>query len=118
MKKSILFVDEEIKLLERLKRSLRGLSGEWDMEFVLTGDEALEKASKTPYDIVVSDYKMPGMNGIELLEKVKETRPAAIRVLLSGQSEAGVAEKAKPLVDRYLEKPCDVREIIDLMKSV
>ena len=88
------------------------------MEFVESGPEALEIMSKTVFNIIVADYKMPIMNGLELLKEVKEKYPAIKRILLTGQSETEVYEEAKNLVDKYIAKPCDHDELISILKKI
>ncbi|MDY6967571.1 MAG: response regulator [Spirochaetota bacterium] len=110
--KKIIFVDDEINLLQGLKRSLRSKKGEWDMLFLESGKETLEVLKRSRYDIIVSDYRMPDINGIELLKVIKEKYPYMIRILLTGQSEAEIFEKAKDLVNVYLPKPCSAHDLI------
>ncbi|MDY6932838.1 MAG: response regulator [Spirochaetota bacterium] len=112
MKKTVLFVDDENNLLNGLQRMLRVKADEWEMEFVDSGDKALENLKKKNYDIIVTDYKMPGMNGLVLLEKVKGNYPKIKRFLLTGQSEMEIFEKAKGVVDVYISKPCNAEELI------
>ena len=116
--KKIIFVDDEINLLQGLKRSLRSKMDEWDMLFLESGSETLDVLKKERYDIIVTDYRMPEMNGIELLEKVKEKYPDMIRILLTGQSESEIFERAKDLVNLYLAKPCSADNLISNIEKL
>jgi YesN/AraC family two-component response regulator len=79
----ILFVDDEPNVLAGLKRMLYSLRNEWDMTFVSSGAEALQCLSESPFDVLVTDVRMPGMNGVELLEQVVNLHPGVIRIVLS-----------------------------------
>ncbi|WP_304085746.1 response regulator [Maridesulfovibrio ferrireducens] len=81
----VLFVDDEPNVLAALKRMLRTKRNEWTMEFTDSGLAALALLEGSRFDIVVSDIKMPGMDGAELLNKVKDKYPGIIRMALSGQ---------------------------------
>ncbi|MCF6243145.1 MAG: response regulator, partial [Bacteroidales bacterium] len=70
MKKRILFVDDEPNILQGLKRTLRQQRKQWDMVFTESGQQALELLAEQPYDAVVSDMRMPGMDGAQLLGEV------------------------------------------------
>ncbi|MGB2821543.1 MAG: response regulator, partial [Phycisphaerae bacterium] len=63
---SVLFVDDEPRILNGLHRSLRAMRHEWDMALATGGAEALETLATRPFDVVVSDMRMPGMDGVEL----------------------------------------------------
>jgi len=82
--KRILFVDDEPNILAGLKRQLRSQRKEWEMAFAESGEAALDMLSETPFDVVVSDMRMPGMDGAELLNRVKERYPETVRIILSG----------------------------------
>ena len=69
-KKYILFVDDELKVLNGLKRMLYSQLQKWDMEFVDSGREALKHMKEHPFDMIVSDMRMPEMDGAELLKNV------------------------------------------------
>ncbi len=103
----ILFVDDEPRVLDGLRRSLRGMRDEWEMAFVSSGPEALEAIERRPFDVVVSDMRMPGMDGAELLDHVKERTPKALRIILSGQSDPAAVLRSMGSTHRYLAKPCD-----------
>lgn len=104
---NILFVDDEPNILEGLKRMLRGNRDEWQMSFAGSGIDALQILGENNIDVIVSDMKMPGMDGAELLEKVSELHPHVIRVILSGFSEKEVSMKSVGTAHQYLSKPCD-----------
>lgn len=107
MKKHILFVDDEPSVLEGLRRMLRPLRDEWEMHFVGSGTEALTLLAQTPCDVVVSDMRMPGMDGAQLLNEVMHRYPAVIRIMLSGQSSQEAILRAVGPTQQYLAKPCD-----------
>jgi putative nucleotidyltransferase with HDIG domain len=114
MKIRLLFVDDERRILEGLQRSLRGLREEWDMQFAGSGQEALDLLSRAPVDVLVSDMRMPGMDGAQLLAEVKRLYPQAARIILSGHSEQEYIMKSVRIAHQYLAKPCET----DHLKSV
>jgi len=71
----IVFVDDEAEVLQAMSRSLRDMRNEWNMEFAASGAAALDELSKAPADVIVSDMRMPGMDGWELLADVKKLHP-------------------------------------------
>lgn len=107
MRKRILFVDDDALVLKGLERSLRSLKGEWDMAFVQEGAEALSRLGEGAFDVVVSDLQMPGMNGVELLSRVKALYPSIVRMALSGQADRETAYRCLEVAHQYLSKPCD-----------
>ncbi|MEM8485712.1 MAG: response regulator [Bacteroidota bacterium] len=114
--KRILFVDDDKFLLDGLKRSLRTYRKEWKMVFCESGEAALEKLQEAPADVVVSDMRMPGMDGATLLTKVKERHPGTIRIVLTGHTELEAALRSIPIAHNFLNKPTDgkiVKEVID-----
>ena len=83
MKKGVLFVDDEEMVLQGLQRSMRAMRNDWDMTFVNSGAKALAFLEKTPVDVVVSDMRMPGMNGAQLFAEVAKRFPKS--VIFAGQ---------------------------------
>jgi len=71
----VLFVDDEPRVLDGLRLSLRSKRKVWDMVFVEGGLAAVAEITANPVDVVVSDMRMPGMSGADLLGKVAEIRP-------------------------------------------
>ena len=107
MKQRILFVDDEPKLLEGLGRMLRGQRQEWAMDFASGGPAALEKLAAAPFDVVVSDMRMPEMDGAQFLSAVREHYPHIVRIVLSGQYDKEAFLRLASVAHRHLAKPCD-----------
>jgi len=105
--KRILFVDDEVSILDGLKRMLRPMRNEWDMSFAPGGEAALSMLEATPFDVIVSDMRMPGMDGATLLEIVREKYPSLLRIILSGYTELQASLRAVPVAHQFLLKPCD-----------
>jgi CheY-like chemotaxis protein len=104
---AVVFVDDEQRILDGLRRQLRGRRGEWDMRFALSGDEALRMLAERPADVVVSDMRMPGMSGGALLQAVLHKYPATIRIMLSGQADPADLVRELGPIHQYLQKPCN-----------
>lgn len=103
----ILFVDDEPMILDGLRRSLRNLRSEWDMFFAKSGAEALALMQQRPFDVLVTDMRMPRMNGVELLREVRSRHPGTVRLVLSGQADEQMIFQCIGLAHQYLAKPCD-----------
>ncbi|MGI9427711.1 MAG: HDOD domain-containing protein [Bythopirellula sp.] len=103
----ILFVDDEPKLLDGLRSMLRAYRRDWTMDFRESAEQALIALDETPYDAIVTDLCMPGVDGAELLTRVRDKYPDTIRIVLSGQSEEERILRAVGPAHQYLSKPCD-----------
>ncbi|MDT4994129.1 MAG: hypothetical protein QOH97_4021 [Actinoplanes sp.] len=113
-----LFVDDEPRILDGLRRSLRSKLGEWDMAFVTGGVEALELLGQVPHDVVVSDMRMPGMDGAELLTNVSKRHPEVARVVLSGHIETEAVFKIAVAGHRFLSKPSGAESVISVIEQL
>jgi putative nucleotidyltransferase with HDIG domain len=111
--KKVLFVDDEPRVLEGLQRMLHPLRAEWETAFAGSGPRALELLDEAPFDVVVSDMRMPGMDGSQLLARVKALYPHIVRVVLSGYSDDGMSLRCVSPAHQYLAKPCDA----DVLRS-
>ena len=109
MKRRILFVDDEPMVLKGLQRTLRKMRQDWDMTFVSSGCEALDVLGKKPMDVIVSDLRMPEMDGGRLLAEVKKQHPHLVRIILSGQLDQEMTLRSVQLAHQSLSKPCDVK---------
>jgi YesN/AraC family two-component response regulator len=116
MMKTILFVDDEPRILDGLKRMLRSRRGEWTLLFAPSAQDALTTLEAREVDAVVSDIRMPGMDGIELLTKVRDRFPAISRIFLSGYSDHEQSDTASAVAHRFISKPCEARDLIDTIE--
>ncbi len=103
-KQQILFVDDEPMLLQGLQRMLRPFKSEWDMAFVESGQEALNKLREHPFDVIVTDMRMPGMNGAELLKEVVRLYPSMVRIVLSGHADKELVSQCVGVAHQYVSK--------------
>jgi len=100
-------VDDEEGILEGLRNRLRCRRKEWEMSFVLGGHAALELLGAEHYDIIVTDVRMPGMDGATLLKEVQARYPDVVRIMLSGHAGLEAALRAVPVAHQFIAKPCD-----------
>jgi putative nucleotidyltransferase with HDIG domain len=101
----IVFVDDEVNVLEAMQRTMRPMRNEWAMEFVSSGNAALESLAKSPAAVIVSDMRMPGMDGWQLLAEVKRLYPQTVRLVLSGHADPGAIMRLVGSAHQYISKP-------------
>ncbi len=103
----VLFVDDDPIVLKGLSMRL-GKSDKWEVHCAGNGPAALELLAQKPFDAVVSDMRMPGMDGLQLLSLVRERYPQIVRLILTGHPGADTSEQRMlPIAQRVLNKPCD-----------
>jgi HD-like signal output (HDOD) protein/CheY-like chemotaxis protein len=107
----ILFVDDEPRVLSGLRRMLRSRHGEWHMEFVESAAAALQAMEAEPVDVIVTDFRMPGINGGHLLSEVRRRYPDTARLILSGHTEEKDLTTVVSLAHQFLSKPCQSDEL-------
>ncbi|MEP0765698.1 MAG: HDOD domain-containing protein [Fimbriimonadia bacterium] len=103
----VLFVDDEPRVLQGLRRALHVLGTDWEADYAVSADEALLLLERQTYDVVVSDIRMPGMSGSELLAEVMRRWPSAVRVVLSGQADEEAVLNTVTSSHLFLQKPCE-----------
>jgi putative nucleotidyltransferase with HDIG domain len=103
----ILFVDDEASILQAMQRAMHDMRNEWTMQFASSGAAALEEFAKNAADVVVSDMRMPGMDGCQLLGEVKRRYPQMVRLILSGHADATSIMRTVGIAHQYLAKPCE-----------
>lgn len=111
MAKRILFVDDEPMVLNGLQRSLRGMRSEWEMVFATGAHEALAAMDRQTFDIIVTDMRMPGMDGAQLLGEVQKRSPQTLRMVLSGQSDQDTILRSVNPAHQFISKPCEAEEL-------
>ena len=111
---NILLVDDEADVLNALSLAIaRAREFKAHVETANSGAEALEKLKGSKYHLVLADYRMPGMTGVDLLSRVKESHPDTVRGLITGYSDVEIAMEAmeKAKVHYYVQKPWDNDEL-------
>ncbi|MFH1299771.1 MAG: response regulator [Planctomycetota bacterium] len=103
----VLFVDDEPNVLDGIRRMLHRKRKEWDIHFTSSAAEALLLFEEAPFDVVVSDMRMPQMDGAELLNRVAISHPDTVRIILSGQSDKEAILRSIPVTHQYISKPCE-----------
>lgn len=107
--KRLLFVDDEVRVLDGLRRMLYSYRREWNMQFVASGAQALKLLEQEPFDVIISDMRMPQMDGAELLQRAIRLRPDIARLILSGQCDHETVLRAVGPAHQFLTKPCDAK---------
>jgi HD-like signal output (HDOD) protein/ActR/RegA family two-component response regulator len=104
----ILFVDDDHDVLDGLRDALRARRREWRMTFVTSGDAAVDVLEAEPVDIVVSDLRMPGMDGAAVLTAAARIQPDAVRIVLSGHADPETIGRVAAVAHRILVKPSPI----------
>jgi DNA-binding NtrC family response regulator len=122
----VLLVDDEPNILSALRRSLAAidvtkLDGEaLHFETFTSPEAAIQRSDEQDFDLVISDYRMPSMNGVEFLSRVMEFQPRVPRVIISGNADrdAIIAAVNAVHLTRFLEKPWDDQHLRDAVVSI
>lgn len=114
----ILFVDDDQNIIQGYKRTLHSMRNQWTMYFVQSSKEALEFLDKETVDILVTDMRMPEMDGAKLLSIVKEKYPSIARIILSGYSEKEFILKSSTTAHQFLAKPCKIEALINTIQKI
>jgi putative nucleotidyltransferase with HDIG domain len=112
----VLFVDDDPMILKGLKRSLEEYDDVWSADFAVSGRDALAKLAEQPFDAIVTDMHMPGMDGIQLLDAVSKDMPAVMRFVLSGNMREDQELRSAHLVHQMIPKPCDMERIYGIVE--
>lgn len=112
----ILFVDDEAPVLDGLRTRLYRQSSRWQMVFVENAARAIAELERAPIDVIVTDMRMPGTDGAELLRIVSERWPDVVRIVLSGYAERDQTLRLVPVAHQYLSKPCDAQRLVAVVE--
>lgn len=117
-KTSILFVDDDPSLLASLRRLFHRFSENWEMGFCSSAEEALNRLENQHTDVVVSDIRMPDMDGAELMRAVAQNYPRVIRFIMSGQAEKAKVLELVEVTHQYFTKPCNPNKLFDAVSGI
>jgi len=93
-RKRVLFVDDEQSVLSVLQAFMQRLTNEWEAACVEGGAQALALMAQKPFDVVITDMRMPGMSGTELLNEIMKRHPNAVRIVLSGHADEQTVQES------------------------
>lgn len=111
-------MDDESEVLDGLRRMLRSQRKEWICAFADSGPKALEMLSgEDKFDLVVSDMRMPGMDGAQLLEEVRKRHPYMVRIILSGQSDHDTIMTSVKPAHQFLAKPIEQDALLSVLRK-
>jgi DNA-binding NtrC family response regulator len=111
MKTRILIVDDEEEFVEALSERLT--IRDYDVATSLDGDDAIEKVKKYNFDVIILDVRLPGIDGVDVLKKIKESKPISEVIMLTGHATVETAIEGMKLgAYDYLMKPCETDELI------
>ena len=113
----IVFVDDDPMLLASTRRQLRRKIPDCEMLFFEKATEALESIVETEVNVVLSDLRMPEMDGAEFLSRVAEICPSSIRLAWTGQSEVAQLKRVFEIAHQVFSKPCPTQSLIELIGS-
>lgn len=117
--KNILIVDDEPKVAILLKESLESAGHDYTVSQVQSAEAALSALAIAPYDLVVTDVRMPGMNGLDLLNQVRRDQPNLPTILITAYDSEDVAAASRRLqTSRYFIKPFKVEEFVTAVQEV
>jgi DNA-binding NtrC family response regulator len=106
VKKRILFVDDDPRILTSLQGLFRKDCARWEMVFALGGQRALNELGKGRFDVVVTDMRMPEVDGATVLLAVTHGSPETLRILLTGYADDEALARVRPVLHQLLHKPC------------
>ncbi len=118
MRKSILIVDDEPKVLQAIHRMLKGMEDKWLVAFAECGAQALQMMALQPFDVVISDLIMPGMDGAQLLSEVMQRYPQCTRIVLCWNADQPHLSRLYGIAHQYLFKPCDAATLDNMLSNL
>ncbi len=118
-KLDILIVDDDRSLASTLAAGLRQRMGEnIDVDICFRASEALVRLSQGTFDLVISDYQMPGISGLEMLNQIQLDHPDTILILITAFGTEELEQKARQMVDAYIPKPFDMSDLIHVIQGL
>lgn len=116
--KRILFVEDDLLIRQVYGAIVGAESAGWEVETAAGGAEALEIVKQRAFDVVASDMRMEGMNGIELLTEISRLYPKTSRIIISGSADQAEAAEALGSTHQFLTKPVDFKKLLAALDSI
>ena len=113
----VLIVDDDVAVLEGLRRGLGRIAKDWELSFAQDGGEALMAAKMRPVDVLITDIRMPRMHGVDLLSRFAERYPWVLRVAFSDKFDALTTYALTRCSHRYIAKPCPAETLYETVSG-
>ena len=119
MTKHILVVDDEKSLTVLVKESLEGLGKDYEVTAVTTAEDGFRALKRKPVDLVITDFNLPGLNGLDLIRKLRRLTPQTYTIVMTAFSTATIEKDALRLgALHFIEKPFNVDELVRMVKEI
>ncbi|MBN2282065.1 MAG: HDOD domain-containing protein [Candidatus Marinimicrobia bacterium] len=115
--KRIIFVDSEKEMLNSIKRVFYPMRKQWTISLFDNADDALKMIETDVVDVLFSDFKLVGMSGLELFDRVRTFSPTTLRIALTGAGYVEPNQKSVKLIHQYLQKPCELKTIKEVIEK-
>jgi len=117
--KRVLIVDDALELGRMLRFALESLEAGLDVRVVPSAEEAMLEASRQPVSLIVVDFRLPGMTGLELIDKIRASSKDTRFILITGMSDDRIVQKARELkADRFMPKPLQISEFLEVASQL
>ncbi|MBI1933843.1 MAG: HDOD domain-containing protein [Ignavibacteriales bacterium] len=116
MKLTILFVDDDKNIIQGIKRTLHSFESKWNLLYAYGSAEAINILQQNTIDVIISDIRMPGLDGTELLSYVKNFYPKVMRITLSGFANEDIAVKNSRIAHQSISKPTNIENLIIILE--
>lgn len=113
----VLFIDDELQVLEGLRRVFSRQRPDWELDFVTSGEHALQKISANPPDVIVTDIRMTGMQGDELIDQIRHSYPEVGAIALSGYCNEQIEQRVGDLGAPLISKPASPSVLIQAIEN-
>jgi DNA-binding NtrC family response regulator len=114
-----LIVDDEPTVAFFLMEGLKGLGNEYDVQTASSAELALEQCTVVPFDLAVVDYRLPGIDGLDLIRQIQRINPQTQTIVITAYSSPEIKDQAHRLhAYRYLEKPFRIQELMWTVQKV
>jgi hydroxymethylpyrimidine pyrophosphatase-like HAD family hydrolase/ActR/RegA family two-component response regulator len=116
---NILIIEDELGVAQPLKRALDLSPNKlYQVEICSSGEDALERLRSTHFDLLISDFRLPGMDGLEMLKQARQMSPSILCVLITAYGSPEMETRVQKLANAYVPKPFHLRDIVNLVQKM
>lgn len=114
-----MIVDDESKVAFFLQEGLKELGDEYEVQAIGSAELALEQINEHPFDLLVVDFRLPGLNGLDLIKRVRNVSPSAKTILITAYGTPEIEQEAYRLdISRYLHKPFRIQDLMYTVQGI